>query len=88
MLLYVWWQEQPKFIFLLLKMFGFFLHQDYYATGNSMPLLDTHQSYTLLSLSESEGQTVMTFQRSIQTCDNQDLQITVRQCFNSLPTTF
>uniref|UniRef100_A0A3Q1I9J3 DOMON domain-containing protein n=1 Tax=Anabas testudineus TaxID=64144 RepID=A0A3Q1I9J3_ANATE len=51
---------------------------DYYATGNSMPLLDTHQSYTLLSLSESEGQTVMTFQRSIQTCDNQDLQITAQ----------
>lgn len=43
-----------------------------------MPLEDMHQSYTLLSLYESEGQTVMTFQRSIQACDNQDLQITVR----------
>lgn len=53
-----------------------------------MPLVDTHQSYTLLYLSESEGQTVMTFQRSTQTCDDQDIQITVRHFFYSLPTTF
>ncbi|XP_056261677.1 DBH-like monooxygenase protein 2 homolog [Seriola aureovittata] len=49
---------------------------DRYATGNAMPLLDAQQSYTLLSLTESEGQTIMTFQRSIQACDDKDFHIT------------
>ncbi|KAK2856247.1 hypothetical protein Q5P01_004982 [Channa striata] len=52
--------------------------KDYYATGSSMPLVDKQQSYTLLSLSESEGQTIMSFQRSIETCDDQDIQITAQ----------
>lgn len=43
-----------------------------------MPSVDTQQSYTLLSLNESDGQTSMTFQRSIQSCDDQDFDITVR----------
>lgn len=46
--------------------------------GNFMPLVDQQQNYNLLSLSESEGQTIMTFQRSIQSCDDQDFHITVR----------
>ncbi|XP_040920021.1 DBH-like monooxygenase protein 2 homolog isoform X2 [Toxotes jaculatrix] len=51
---------------------------DRYATGNSMPVVDTQQSYTLLSMNEREGQTIMTFQRSIQTCDDQDFYITAQ----------
>lgn len=47
-----------------------------------MPLVDEQQSYTLLSLEESDGQTIMTFQRSIQSCDDQDFHITVRQQYN------
>lgn len=43
-----------------------------------MPLVDEQQSYALLSLTEKDGQTIMTFQRSIQSCDNQDFHITVR----------
>lgn len=43
-----------------------------------MPVLDVLQSYTLLSLKESEGQTTMTFQRPLQSCDDQDFHITVR----------
>lgn len=43
-----------------------------------MPVVDAQQSYTLLSLKESDGQTIMTFQRSIQACDDQDFHITVR----------
>lgn len=43
-----------------------------------MPVLDALQSYTLLSLEESDGQTTVTFQRPLQTCDNQDFHITVR----------
>ncbi|GAA6234297.1 DBH-like monooxygenase protein 2 homolog [Lates japonicus] len=51
---------------------------DYYATGNSKPVEDTKQSYTLQSMIESEGQTIMTVQRSIQACDNQDFDITAQ----------
>lgn len=42
-----------------------------------MPVVDQRQSYTLLSLEESDGQTTMTFQRPIQSCDDQDFHITV-----------
>ncbi|XP_034555770.1 DBH-like monooxygenase protein 2 homolog [Notolabrus celidotus] len=50
--------------------------KDYYATGNLMPSVDKQQSYTLLSASESEGQTILTFKRTIQSCDDQDFHIT------------
>lgn len=43
-----------------------------------MPLLDKEQSYTLLSMMENDGQTIMTFQRAIQSCDEEDFHITVR----------
>ena len=43
-----------------------------------MPVADTEQSYTLLSLNESDGQTSMSFQRAIVSCDQQDFRITVR----------
>ncbi|XP_071335319.1 DBH-like monooxygenase protein 2 homolog [Trachinotus anak] len=51
---------------------------DRHATGNTMPLVDEQQSYTLLSLTESDGQTLMTFQRSIQACDDKDFHITAQ----------
>ncbi|XP_063351424.1 DBH-like monooxygenase protein 2 homolog [Pelmatolapia mariae] len=51
---------------------------DRYATGNSMPLEDAQQSYTLLSVRENEGQTVITFKRPIKTCDDKDFQITAQ----------
>lgn len=47
-----------------------------------MPLVDEQQSYTLLSLEENDGQTIMTFQRSIQSCDDRDFHITVRHSDN------
>nr|XP_061842955.1 DBH-like monooxygenase protein 2 homolog isoform X1 [Nerophis lumbriciformis] len=50
--------------------------KDYYSATNTMPDVDQVQSYTLVSLTESQGETVMTFTRAFQTCDNQDLQIT------------
>ncbi|XP_044024444.1 DBH-like monooxygenase protein 2 homolog isoform X2 [Siniperca chuatsi] len=52
--------------------------KDYHATENSMPLVDKQQSYTLLSLNEGEGQTIVTFERSIQSCDDQDFHITAQ----------
>ncbi|XP_028998061.1 DBH-like monooxygenase protein 2 homolog [Betta splendens] len=51
---------------------------DYHATGNSRPLVDEQQSYTLLSTSETDGQTVLTFQRPLRTCDDQDVEITAQ----------
>ncbi|XP_071187214.1 DBH-like monooxygenase protein 2 homolog [Salvelinus alpinus] len=50
--------------------------QDYHATGNGFPLVDEKQSYTFLSLIEADGQTTMTFWRSIQSCDQEDFHIT------------
>lgn len=44
-----------------------------------MPEKDEEQSYTLLSMTENDGQTIMTFQRPIETCDEKDFHITVRQ---------
>ncbi|CAJ1078032.1 DBH-like monooxygenase protein 2 homolog [Xyrichtys novacula] len=52
--------------------------KDYYATGDSMPLEDEQQSYTLLSANETDGQTIMTFQRTIQSCDDKDFSITTQ----------
>ncbi|XP_077408154.1 DBH-like monooxygenase protein 2 homolog isoform X2 [Vanacampus margaritifer] len=52
--------------------------KDYYSTQNSFPVEDQQQSYTLLSLDEVEGQTLMTFSRALQTCDQQDLPITAQ----------
>ncbi|KAF4099806.1 DBH-like monooxygenase protein 2 homolog [Onychostoma macrolepis] len=49
---------------------------DRYAGGNSMPVVDQQQNYKLLSLTESDGKTVMKFQRSISSCDENDLAIT------------
>ncbi|XP_026113970.1 DBH-like monooxygenase protein 2 homolog [Carassius auratus] len=49
---------------------------DRHAGGNSMPVIDQQQNYKLLSLTESNGKTVMKFQRSISSCDQHDLPIT------------
>uniref|UniRef100_A0A672PKX8 Monooxygenase, DBH-like 1, like n=1 Tax=Sinocyclocheilus grahami TaxID=75366 RepID=A0A672PKX8_SINGR len=50
---------------------------DRHAGGNSMPVVDQQQNYKLLSLIESDGKTVMKFQRLIGSCDENDLPITV-----------
>ncbi|XP_073788581.1 DBH-like monooxygenase protein 2 homolog isoform X1 [Danio rerio] len=50
---------------------------DRHALGNSMPVVDQKQNYKLLSLSESDGKTVMKFQRSIESCDENDLPVTI-----------
>ncbi|XP_073708793.1 DBH-like monooxygenase protein 2 homolog [Garra rufa] len=49
---------------------------DRHAGGNAMPEVDQLQNYKLLSLTESNGKTVMKFQRSIDSCDKDDLTIT------------
>ncbi|XP_051731145.1 DBH-like monooxygenase protein 2 homolog isoform X2 [Ctenopharyngodon idella] len=49
---------------------------DRHAGGNSLPVVDQQQNYKLLSLNESDGKTVMKFQRSLGSCDENDLPIT------------
>uniref|UniRef100_A0A3B5B2L9 Monooxygenase DBH like 1 n=1 Tax=Stegastes partitus TaxID=144197 RepID=A0A3B5B2L9_9TELE len=49
---------------------------DRHATGKSTPLVDEQQNYVLLSMSENDGQTIMTFQRTIKACDDKDFHIT------------
>ncbi|KAM4713254.1 DBH-like monooxygenase protein 2 homolog [Anableps anableps] len=51
---------------------------DYYALEDAMPLMDEEQSYTLLSMTENDGQTIMTFKRSLETCDEKDFHITAQ----------
>uniref|UniRef100_A0A3P8WZ46 Monooxygenase, DBH-like 1, like n=1 Tax=Cynoglossus semilaevis TaxID=244447 RepID=A0A3P8WZ46_CYNSE len=48
---------------------------DRHGKGKFMPLVDDKQSYTLLSMDEKNGQTIMRFQRPIDTCDDQDFLI-------------
>ncbi|KAJ8356721.1 hypothetical protein SKAU_G00195150 [Synaphobranchus kaupii] len=50
---------------------------DRHAVGNSLPLVDKQQSYTLLSLIEGDGQTTMEFRRPIKSCDDEDFLISV-----------
>ncbi|XP_066533882.1 DBH-like monooxygenase protein 2 homolog [Hoplias malabaricus] len=50
---------------------------DRHSVGNSLPLEDKQQDYEWLSLTETDGQTVMKFQRSISACDENDYPITV-----------
>ncbi|KAL7388098.1 hypothetical protein ABVT39_006959 [Epinephelus coioides] len=51
---------------------------DRHATGNTMPVVDEQQNYTLLSLNETDGQTIMTVKRTIQACDDKDFHITTQ----------
>ncbi|KAK5903563.1 hypothetical protein CgunFtcFv8_007333 [Champsocephalus gunnari] len=51
---------------------------DRHALGRFEPLVDEQQSYTLLSMNEKDGQTIMSFRRSIQSCDKEDFQITAQ----------
>ncbi|KAJ8009680.1 hypothetical protein DPEC_G00094020 [Dallia pectoralis] len=47
-----------------------------YHSVEQIPVVDKKQDYTLLSLTEQDGQTTMMFRRSIQSCDQDDFQIT------------
>ncbi|XP_076873898.1 DBH-like monooxygenase protein 2 homolog [Brachyhypopomus gauderio] len=53
-----------------------FYFTDRHGLGNSLPPLDLQQDYKLLALTEADGQTVMKLQRSIRSCDEDDLPIT------------
>ncbi|KAM6954075.1 DBH-like monooxygenase protein 2 homolog [Aplochiton taeniatus] len=48
---------------------------DRHGEGKFLPAEDAQQSYTVLSMTEVEGQTTMTFQRPIRLCDKDDFDI-------------
>lgn len=51
---------------------------DRHATGQSLPLKDSHQDYTLISASDNGTHTICRFSRKIDTCDiEEDFLITV-----------
>lgn len=49
---------------------------DRHAVGHQTPELDDSQDWTLLAASESDTSTMLTFSRSLDTCDPQDYPIT------------
>ncbi|XP_077566898.1 DBH-like monooxygenase protein 2 homolog [Stigmatopora nigra] len=55
--------------------------KDYYSAENTYPTEDRQQSYRLLSLNESDGQTHMTFSRDLETCDEQDIPILAKPIY-------
>ncbi|KAF6023519.1 moxd1 [Bugula neritina] len=48
---------------------------DMHATGNQLPLVDSSQDVSLVSASEVNGVTSVTFKRKINTCDDEDAVI-------------
>jgi len=53
------------------------MFQDMHATGNQLPLVDSSQDVSLVSASEVNGVTSVTFKRKINTCDDEDAVIMV-----------
>ncbi|XP_017278804.1 DBH-like monooxygenase protein 2 homolog [Kryptolebias marmoratus] len=49
---------------------------DFYSTANGWPSEDKMQNYDLLSVTEENGETTMTFQRLMDTGDDKDFPIT------------
>lgn len=54
--------------------------QDRYATGLSLPPLDMSQDWKLISGEMEDGHTIIEVERKLTTCDEQDIDITVREC--------
>ena len=49
----------------------FSLLQDMYATANGAPVKDASQDVTLVSATESNGETQVTFKRKLNSCDKE-----------------
>ena len=49
----------------------FSLLQDMYATANGAPVKDSSQDVTLVSATESNGETQVTFKRKLNSCDKE-----------------
>lgn len=51
--------------------------QDRHATGQSLPVRDDHQDWVPLYVSENATHTTFIFTRAFDTCDGQDVPLTV-----------
>lgn len=58
-----------KFIYLFIK--------DYHTTGHTAPILDQSQDWVLLYGEENNNGTILKFTRKLDTCDPDDIKITV-----------
>ena len=56
----------------------FLLLQDRHGVGNRRPFPDVQQDYFLKGAEETNGQTILKFERSFDTCDSHDYKVTVR----------
>ena len=52
--------------------------QDRYAASRVVPVPDESQDWTLLSGETKNGRTILEFERKLTTCDDKDMDITVR----------
>jgi hypothetical protein len=65
------------------------LLQDRHGLANGDSQLDGSQDYDLIGAQENETHTILRFRRKLVTCDDKDLNITVRAfCNPSLTFTF
>lgn len=51
--------------------------QDRHGVGTKEPQIDDSQDWTLLSASENDTHTLLSFSRAFDTCDSQDFAINV-----------
>lgn len=59
--------------------YNLLVFQDFHATGETMPILDTRQDWRLLEAYElpEKNETVLKFSRHLNTCDEHDIAIGV-----------
>ena len=77
--------EVPLRNVLLANLLLTYLLQDRFAETWATPPIDKQQDWTLLTADEEDGYTILEFTRKLITCDNRDLDITVR-CYESCVT--
>lgn len=58
--------------------YNFFISQDRFAAGRFEPSIDASQDWTLVGHEEREGRTIMEFTRDMNTCDENDIVLSVK----------
>jgi hypothetical protein len=66
----IWSESITKIIFKLCK-------QDRHGISHSVPIVDAHEDWTLVEFSETAVRTLLKVSRLLNTCDAEDLPITV-----------
>ena len=75
---YSWWMFVcHRFVLQSVSQWPVVFVQDRHAVAQQLPLIDEQQDYELLGGQEADGQTVITFRRRLDTCDDNDYVINV-----------